>query len=108
MSWKGSAVLSRVQSEVSEYSASGAIAVTDDVAQMDSSGGALAMTLADGAVGDRIVIEHVTAGNNAVVTPATFADGTTLTFNAAKELVELLMTSAGWTVLSNVGSVAVA
>jgi len=71
--------------------------------------GALAITLADGYVGQlKILTVSSTGGGAAVVTPATFANGTTLTFNAAADTCMLLFVeTVGWTLVSD-RSVAVA
>ena len=86
---------------VSEYSATGDIAVTDKMAILDSSGGALAMALADGTEGQRLVIKCDTAGSNAVVTPAHLADGATLTFDAADETAILIFDGTNWQLVYN-------
>lgn len=92
------------------YDASGAIDATIGRANLDSSGGALAMTLA-GTSGQQFLIHHTTAGNNAVVTftGATLnaAGNNTATFNAAGEALLVQQTSSStFIILSNVGSVA--
>tara|TARA_R110001592_G_scaffold116773_1_gene318295 strand:- start:174 stop:542 length:369 start_codon:yes stop_codon:yes gene_type:complete len=71
--------------------------------------GALAITLADGYVGQlKILTVSSTGGGAAVVTPATFANGSTLTFNAAADTCMLLFVeTVGWTLVSD-RSVAVA
>jgi hypothetical protein len=86
--------------------ASGAIPITTLYSCLDSSGGALAMTLADGAVGQMKVIKCKTAGNNAVVTPANLRDGTTLTFDAANEVALLVFDGAEWCVVANSSTLA--
>lgn len=65
-----------------------------------TSGGAVAGTLADGTrPGQLKEITLVVAGGNGTLTPATFADGTTITFSAVGDNVLLRWTPAGWTVL---------
>lgn len=99
-----------VQLKEVAYSSSGAIAI-GRFANMDSSGGALAMTLANpGATGILQVITLGTAGNDAVVTTATAGgfDGTnnTMTFDtAAQTLVLISISSTRWAIIQNVGSV---
>ena len=65
--------------------------------------GALAITLADGYVGQlKILTVSSTGGGAAVVTPATFANGATLTFNAAADTCMLLFVeTVGWTLVSD-------
>jgi len=109
MSWKNSAVIGKAGVPVSNtYAASGAIALTDDVALLDGSGGALAMTLADGYEGQRMLLVDSGTGNNVVVTPANFTSGTTATLNAANELIDVVFVNGGWVVVENVGTVVVA
>ncbi len=65
-----------------------------------TSGGAVAGTLANGTrPGQLKEITLVVAGGNGVLTPATFADGATITFSAVGDNVLLRWTSSGWTVL---------
>lgn len=92
--------------DVNTYSADGAIAVTDKMALLDATDGALAMTLADGSEGQSIVIKCVDATNNAVVTPANLADGSTLTFDAANEKAELMFDGTNWQVVVNTSTLA--
>jgi hypothetical protein len=86
--------------------ASGAIPITTLYTSLDSSGGALAMTLADGVAGQTKIIKCKTAGNNAVVTPAHLLDGTTLTFDAAKEVAMLVFDGANWCIVVNTATLA--
>ncbi len=93
------------------YSSSGALNI-GGFAAMDSSGGALAMTLAAPTeAGIHQIISLVTAGNDAVVTlgSGVTCDGTnnTLTFNAAAEtLILISISTTRWAIIQNVGSVA--
>ena len=86
--------------------ASGAIPITTLYSSLDSSGGALAMTLADGTVGQMKVIKCDTAGNNAVVTPEHFKDGTTITFDAANEVALLVFDGTNWCLIYTDATVA--
>ena len=65
--------------------------------------GNLAITLADGYAGQlKILTVSSTGGGSAVVTPTTFANGTTLTFNAAADTCMLLfVATVGWTLVSD-------
>ena len=65
--------------------------------------GNLAITLADGYAGQlKILTVSSTGGGTAVVTPATFANGATLTFNAAADTCMLLfVATVGWTLVSD-------
>lgn len=90
-----------VNSGLETLTESGAISVVKPITLLDSSGGALAMTLADGTVGQRKVIICKTAGNNAVITPANLAGGDTITLNAAGDSVELVFANATWYILGS-------
>ena len=57
----------------------------------------LEMTLANGTDGQELII--VTSGgtaNNIVVTPASFTNGTTITFDADNEYARLVFSGATW------------
>lgn len=80
---------------------SGAAGVNTLITEMNSTGtGHAAVTLADGKEGQIKVLKLVTRGgsNNAVVTPANFADGTTITFDAANEVAILYFDGDDWQV----------
>jgi len=65
-----------------------------------TSGGAVAGTLANGTrPGQLKEITLVVAGGNGTLTPATFADGATITFSVVGDNVLLRWTAAGWKVL---------
>ena len=104
-------ILQRVvmQNDRTAIAASGAC-VTSGCNIFDSSGGALACTLAAPQPGDRCTLHVETAGNDVVVTTAsgvTF-DGTnnTATADAALEKLELVYESAtSWQIVANVGAV---
>ena len=83
---------------------SGAVALTTQLSQIDSSGGVLALTLADGTAGQFKVIYMKTAGNAATVTPSNFENGTSITFDAVGETVFLFMTLQGWVILGYYGA----
>lgn len=91
---------------VNTYTGSGAVSLDDKLALLDATGGALAMTLADGEEGQRIVFKCIDATANAVVTPDNLADGATLTFDAANEAAELMFDGANWQVITNTSTLA--
>jgi predicted RecA/RadA family phage recombinase len=65
-----------------------------------TSGGAVAGTLANGTrLGQLKEITLVVAGGNGTLTPATFADGSTITFSVVGDNVLLRWTTAGWKIL---------
>lgn len=92
--------------DLSEYSAAGAIAISDGAAMLHPDSAGMAMTLADSAVGpgDSIRVEMVDQGEltyTAVLTPATLNGGTTITFDAVDDYVVLVwVVTVGWTVKS--------
>lgn len=92
--------------DVNTYASSGAIAVTDTAAHLNGNAGALAMTLADGTEGQRIILKCVDGTNNCVVTPAHLGDGSTLTFDAANEKAELYFDGTNWQILTNTSTLA--
>lgn len=65
-----------------------------------TSGGAVAGTLADGTrLGQLKEITLVVAGGTGTLTPANFADGTTIAFSAVGDNVLLRWSAAGWKIL---------
>ena len=81
--------------------ANGAINLTTAVTTVNSAGGVLALTLANGSIGQLKVIIMLTAGNNAVITPTALHGGTTITMNAVGDTVTLLYTSTGWAIIGS-------
>ena len=78
--------------------AAGAVNITTPVTTVASSG-AIALTLADGAVGQIKIIVFITDGGDATLTPATMNDGTTLVFADAGDAAILMWLSSGWQVI---------
>ena len=66
--------------------------------------GAQAQTLADGVAGQIKTISMVADGGDGTLTPATFANGSTITFNDVGDSVMLIYnTTGGWALVSNTG-----
>ena len=66
--------------------------------------GAQAQTLADGVAGQIKTISMVSDGGDGTLTPATFANGSTITFNDVGDSVMLIYnTTGGWALISNTG-----
>ena len=61
----------------------GAISIDTGITYLDSTAGAMAMTLADGVEGQRKTIMMTVDGGDAVVTPANYANGTTIKIGRA-------------------------
>ena len=78
--------------------AAGAVDITSAVTTVASSG-AIALTLADGAVGQIKIIVFITDVGDATLTPATMNDGTTLTFADAGDAAILMWLATGWQVI---------
>ena len=78
--------------------AAGAVNITTPVTTVASSG-AIALTLADGAVGQIKIIVMITDGGTATLTPATMANGTTLAFADAGDAAILMWIATGWQVI---------
>jgi hypothetical protein len=66
--------------------------------------GADALTLANGVNGQIKTISMVADGGNGTLTPTTFANGSTITFNDVGDSVMLIYnTTGGWALISNTG-----
>ncbi len=80
--------------------ASGAINPEISVVTFDTTGGAIAASLADGVAGQIIALKMITdGGTDAVLTPANFADGTDLTFDDANDSALIGFDGATWGVI---------
>ena len=78
----------------------GALSVTETISKLDSSGEALALTLAAGTTGQIKICIMNTAGNNAVITPAPkMFGGTTVTLNAVGDSVMFIFEVDGWYII---------
>jgi hypothetical protein len=78
--------------------AAGAVNLTTAVTTVASSG-AIALTLANGTVGQIKIITFITDGGTATLTPATMVNGTTLAFADAGDSAILLWIATGWAVI---------
>ena len=88
---------------VQALSGAGAVDVTSLITQVTTTG-ADALTLANGANGQLKIITMVADGGDGTLTPTTFANGTTITFNDVGDSVLLVYnTTGGWAAVSNVG-----
>lgn len=81
---------------VSTYVADGAIALTDKLAILDGTSASVVATLAAGKSGQVIRIKAIDVTETVTVTPASFQDGTTITFTPADEYVELTSDGTNW------------
>ena len=78
--------------------AAGAVNLTTAVTTVASSG-VIALTLANGTVGQIKIITFITDGGTATLTPATMVNGTTLAFADAGDSAILLWIATGWAVI---------
>ena len=84
---------------VQTLSGAGAADLTNLITELTTGAGAAAVTLADGSTSGQIkIINHIVdGGGTATVTPTTFANGTTIAFDAVGESVTLVWNSTvGW------------
>ena len=89
---------------VQQLSGAGAVDVTNLVTEITTTG-ADALTLADGSAGQIKIITMVVDGGDGTLTPTTFANGTTITFDAVGESATLVWNSTvGWVATSTVGA----
>lgn len=74
-----------------------AIALTDSLAILDATSNGVAATLAAGSAGQVIRVKAtVVSGGATTLTPAAFADGTTVTFTPANEYIVLMSDGTNW------------
>lgn len=93
-------------SAVQNLSGAGAVSLTARTTRLTASAPAQALTLADGSfVGQRksIRAKTVAGGNTQILTPATFADGSTIAFDASGQWIELEWQTGGWIVVAHGG-----
>ena len=92
---------------VQTLSGAGAVDLTNLITELTTAGGAAAVTLANGTISGqiKIILMRVDGGGTATVTPATFANGTTVAFDAVAESVTLVWNSTiGWVATSVQGA----
>lgn len=78
-------------------SGAGAVNVTAFLTKFTSTGGAQALTLADGTqIGQMKKIHHVVDGGSGVLTPTSLSGGTTITFTTANEYALLIWNGTAW------------
>ena len=90
---------------VQTLSGAGAVDLTNLVTELTTTG-ANALTLANGTTSGQIkIINMIVDGGDGTLTPTTFANGTTITFNDANDTVALLYANTiGWVIISNSGA----
>ena len=94
---------------VQSLSGPGAINLTDLITEISATGTSDALTLADGTAGQIKILTYVAesaGGDSSVITPTTFANGSTITMDAVGDGCVLVYSeTSGWAV---VGSIAIA
>ena len=88
-----------IRGGVQALSGAGAADTVNLITELTTAGGAAAVTLADGTTSGQMKIINmiVDGGGTATVTPTTFANGTTIAFDAVGESVTLVWNSTvGW------------
>ena len=89
---------------VQSLSGAGAVDTTNLVTELTTTG-ANALTLADGSAGQIKIITMIVDGGDGTLTPTTFANGTTITFDAVAESATLVWNSTiGWVATSVQGA----
>jgi len=82
----------------STLAGSGAVPITQPIAECDSTGGG-AWTLADGVEGQRLTVVMVTDAGDGTLTPSNAGGYTDITFADAGDSAELLFTNGNWYVI---------
>lgn len=81
-------------------SGAGALPIDKDVVLLET-GGAEALTLADGVAGQQLIIIMTVDGGDGTLTPANYLNGTTITFDDTGDSVHLIFNGTNW---CNVGT----
>ena len=94
-----------IRGGVQSLSGAGAVDLTNLITELTTTG-ADALTLADGTTSGQIkIINMIVDGGDGTLTPTTFANGTTITFNDANDTVMLLYANTiGWVIIANSGA----
>lgn len=83
-------------------SGAGAVNVTTYLTNYTSTGGAQALTLANGVrVGQQKKIKHIVDGGSGVLTPVSLSGGTTITFTSVGEFVLLVWNGTAWVMVDS-------
>ena len=100
----GGALTGAVIGGVQALSGAGAANNTSLTTQLTTTGSNQAITLANGTNGQIKIVTMVVDGGDAILTPSTFANGTSITFNDVGDTVLLVYnTTGGWALVSNTG-----
>ena len=96
-----------IRGGVQALSGAGAADTTNVITEITTGVGAAAVTLANGTAGQiKILTMVVDGGGTATITPATFANGTSIAFADVNDTVVLVYANTiGWVVAANTGGV---
>ncbi len=86
----------------------GAISLNTLTTQIATTGTDDAITLADGTLGQIKILAMTVDNGDAIITPATFANGTDITFEDVNDCITLLYTANGWLSIANQGNPVIA
>ena len=78
--------------------------LTDTVTLLVTTGGSQAFSLANGTEGQLKIISMKTDGGSGIVTPASFVNGSSITFDDVQDTIVLMYQSTGWVVLARQNS----
>jgi len=94
-----------IRGGVQSLSGAGAVDLDNLITELTTTG-ANALTLADGTTSGQIkIVNMIVDGGDGTLTPTTFANGTTITFDAVGESATLVWNSTiGWVATSTVGA----
>tara|TARA_R100000664_G_scaffold28399_1_gene39627 strand:+ start:208 stop:612 length:405 start_codon:yes stop_codon:yes gene_type:complete len=94
-----------IRGGVQSLSGAGAVDLDNLITELTTTG-ANALTLADGSTSGQIkIVNMIVDGGDGTLTPTTFANGTTITFDAVGESATLVWNSTvGWVATSTVGA----
>ena len=86
----------------------GAISLNTLTTQIATTGTDDAITLANGTLGQIKILAMTVDNGDAIITPATFANGTDITFEDVNDCITLLYTANGWLSIANQGNPVIA
>ena len=93
---------------ISTRSGPGAISVASSYCNLITTGASDAVTIPDGTIiGQILHIKHLTDGGDADITPANFADGTSINTAAAGDSITLMWTGSDWQLVASSGVTAI-
>jgi hypothetical protein len=93
---------------IGTLSGPGALPITTSRVHLTTTGAGDAVTLVDGTlVGQVLAVHHLTDGGDADITPANFADGTSINTAAAGDEIVFMWTGTDWQLIGQSGVTAI-